>query len=282
MRLHLAVFFLVGCGHARQPSAGGTTAHWRVELATRTLAGADVDDGPTYVSFVVGDAVVLAGQGLGRCSAAERAVCQRRPNGFARLACGGDPHVDRVVCFDVVRHASRLEIVRSEHDADGTGKAGRPATLTLRDEGSLQIGPTEYRNTTYFEAADLASVNVQFAFESATVTPGSEATLGLVARFLALHEEMTKLYIDAYVDDIGVRDYVRRLMALRAMSVATWLVDHGVDCHRLVPVVIDDASRVVCNECPHIAQRARAIELRVAPVREGRSAGDPCHPVALR
>jgi outer membrane protein OmpA-like peptidoglycan-associated protein len=203
-------------------------------------------------------------------------MCPRRSDGIAQLACGGDPHVDRVVCFDVVRHASRLEVVRSAHDVDGTGKSARTATFKLRDEGALAVGPTEYRNTTYFEPGDLASVNVQFSFESA-VAPSSEPTLGLVARVLALHEDVTTLYIDAYVDDIGVRDDVRRLMASRAMSVATWLVDHGVDCHRLAPVVIDDASVVTCNECPHIAQRARGIELRVAPVRDGRPAGDPCH-----
>jgi outer membrane protein OmpA-like peptidoglycan-associated protein len=275
-----ALLFLGACGtsHARHPATATASAHWRVELATQTLAGADVDDGPTYVSFVVGRAAIIAGLGLGQCGVpTKRATCPRRPDGIAQLSCGGDPHVDRVVCFDVVRHASRIEVIRSEHDLDGAGKSGRAVTFALRDQGSLELGPPEYRNTTYFEPGDLASVNVQFSFESATVAQSSEANLGLVARFMALHEEVTTLYIDAYADDIGVRDYARRLMASRAMSVATWLVDHGVDCHRLAPVVIDDASVVTCNDCPHVAKRARGIELRVAPVRDGRPAGDPCH-----
>jgi OOP family OmpA-OmpF porin len=129
---------------------------------------------------------------------------------------------------------------------------------------------------------------VAFATATADLTPEGAAVLGVALDFLRRQPAVTLLRIEAHTDDKGGRDFVLRLQSRRAQVVAAWLVARGVDCRRLLPVVVDDRPPVVCNDCDPGPRPNRHIELHVAtmgdapafgPAPEGSApAGDPCAP----
>jgi hypothetical protein len=158
---------LVGCGAAHAPDVAPHTSaialHWRIDVVTSTAGGADVDDAEPTIALVSEGArvaVVDAGGAAGSCSTTPREdlarVCGARPEGLVtRLVCGGDPHVDRVYCFDAMRAGERVEVVRSEYDVpsvDGPQPAprlierARVGTLDVPAGASLSVGKSESRD----------------------------------------------------------------------------------------------------------------------------------------
>jgi hypothetical protein len=160
---------LFGCGGAMLTAHTPTpqvTLHWRVDTVTRSRNGGDVDDGPLFVALVVSDriaATLPAGRGLGRCttdpSFRSGRVCAEKVVGtlVTRLVCAGDPHVDRVVCFDAVRTGARSEVLRYEYDVpvvDVVDGGPPPPTLVGRTSagwvdlggGDVKVGATEFRD----------------------------------------------------------------------------------------------------------------------------------------
>src|SRR5262249_38315997 len=102
---------------------------------------------------------------------------------------------------------------------------------------------------------------------------------------------VTLLRIEAHTDNKGSRQHSQALSERRALSVAAWLVAHGIDCGRLLPVGVGIDNPIVCNDCPEESRLlARRIEFHIAMVRReapfgppnaGRQpAGDPCKPPA--
>jgi OOP family OmpA-OmpF porin len=129
---------------------------------------------------------------------------------------------------------------------------------------------------------------VHFEVDSPVILGDSDAILERIVRFMAAFPEVTLLRIEAHTDRVGLREHVMKLSSARAVSVAAWLVAHGVDCRRLLPVMVAWDSPLVCNVCPPERRPNRRIELHVAlvdgaapygPPDAGRApAGDPCKP----
>jgi hypothetical protein len=115
---------LASCPGPRTCASSRIEAQWRVETVTQTASGGDVDDAGPDVLFVgvKGEAfVVRLGGAAGTCETdphdALDAVCGARPKGsVTRLACGHDPHVDRVYCFDATRVDEGLLLTRRVFD----------------------------------------------------------------------------------------------------------------------------------------------------------------------
>ena len=66
--------------------------------------------------------------------------------------------------------------------------------------------------------------------------PESEPGLELIRAYLAKQQAITLLRIEGHVTD-GADEQARLALSLkRALSVALWLVERGVECKRLIPV----------------------------------------------
>jgi OOP family OmpA-OmpF porin len=158
----------------------------------------------------------------------------------------------------------------------------------------LRPAPAQQPARVVFPEAQVTSAGVlvlprrvEFRTGSTTLKPEGEAMLERVAQFLSTETAVTSLRIEAHTDNKGLPELVLRLQTQRAKVVASWLVAHGVDCHRLVAVGVDD--RPPCDDCDDgTRRRNRHIEFHVAalngaptfgPAPDGSiPAGDPCAP----
>lgn len=77
---------------------------------------------------------------------------------------------------------------------------------------------------------------IQFETGTANLKPESDAPLQVVKEYIEAKPEITKLRVEGHTDTDGSDADNQTLSQNRANAVAKWLVDHGVDCKRLVPV----------------------------------------------
>ena len=70
--------------------------------------------------------------------------------------------------------------------------------------------------------------------------PESDPVLELVKAYLAAKPMITVLRIEGHTDNLGMAAANQALSEGRALSCARWLVAHGVDCKRLLPVGFAD------------------------------------------
>ena len=107
---------------------------------------------------------------------------------------------------------------------------------------------------------------VIFETGSDQIKPAGESSLQLVKSDLDAHLEVTMLRIEVRNPDL-------KLAQRRAMSVARWLVAHGIDCNRLLPVAFG-GTKAMGVSFVHAAIKGRAIS---RPINGGgQVAGDPC------
>ena len=76
---------------------------------------------------------------------------------------------------------------------------------------------------------------VKFATGSAALSPESDAVLQVVAEYMQRSTDTTLLRIEGHTDNVGGTDPNQKLSEGRALSVANWLVAHGVVCRSLLP-----------------------------------------------
>ncbi|NNN06184.1 MAG: OmpA family protein [Elusimicrobia bacterium] len=69
---------------------------------------------------------------------------------------------------------------------------------------------------------------IQFEFDSDAITPESDPTLDLIAGVVLSNPEL-KIFILAHCDSVGTEDYNLDLSRRRAKSVASYLVQKGID-----------------------------------------------------
>jgi len=128
---------------------------------------------------------------------------------------------------------------------------------------------------------------VAFEVNSGKLAPAGHETLSVVADYLAAKPDVTLLRIEGHTDNGGPAAASQTLSEQRAMSVAKWLVDHGVSCKRLVPVGFGETKPIAANDTPeNKAKNRRVIFINAAlrgrpiggasPDGGGKPAGDPC------
>jgi len=75
-----------------------------------------------------------------------------------------------------------------------------------------------------------------FAPGSSDLLPQNEPGLDLIRAYLAKQPAITLLRIEGHVTD-AADEQARLVLSLkRSLTVALWLVEHGVECKRLIPV----------------------------------------------
>jgi OmpA-OmpF porin, OOP family len=127
---------------------------------------------------------------------------------------------------------------------------------------------------------------VIFAAGSAELSAESDAALQSVKAFLEAKTYITLLRIEGHLAPGGVESSLQTLSEKRAMAVVKWLVAHGIDCKRLLPVGFGTTKPMVANDGPERSANNR-IEFRMAAMRDkaiggmpvdggGKTAGDPC------
>jgi OOP family OmpA-OmpF porin len=96
-----------------------------------------------------------------------------------------------------------------------------PVTFSVTEEGVLEL-----------------SSPVVFAAGEKTLAAESDESLGVVRAFLEGKPQITLLRIEAHTSAASGDEY---LATDRAMAVAVWLAESGIDCKRLIPVGFPNA-----------------------------------------
>jgi OmpA-OmpF porin, OOP family len=91
---------------------------------------------------------------------------------------------------------------------------------------------------------------VTFAVASDRLTPESDTALKLLAEYLTKKKEVTRFRIEGHTDSDGNKADNQRLSEGRALSVARWLVEHGIDCKRLIAVGFGESKPIADNGTP--------------------------------
>ena len=89
---------------------------------------------------------------------------------------------------------------------------------------------------------------VVFDTNKAVIRPGSEKHLKTLLQFLSDHPEVSRLRIEGHTDARASEEKNLELSAQRALSVANWLVDNGVDPIRLIAVGFGESKPLGPND----------------------------------
>jgi OOP family OmpA-OmpF porin len=127
---------------------------------------------------------------------------------------------------------------------------------------------------------------IPFVTGKADLRPESDELLMMVKSFLDAHPEVTLLRIESHSDNRGSSQFNLELTRLRAFAIAQWLVAHGIECSRLVPVGFGETRPIIDERAGATRERSRRIEFHNAaidgaltgPIDGGGSvAGDACN-----
>lgn len=115
---------------------------------------------------------------------------------------------------------------------------------------------------------------IVFETGSANLRPEAEPALAAVQDYLAAKDYISMVRIEGHADDQGLSE-------ARALSVARWLVGHGVACQRLLPVGFGSSKPMYGDErdtrIDVVNAALRGREIGGMPADGGGAvAGDPC------
>jgi OOP family OmpA-OmpF porin len=96
------------------------------------------------------------------------------------------------------------------------------------------------------------------------IRPGSEKVLNTLLQFIQDHPEVTRIRIEGHTDAVASEEFNQKLSARRALSVADWLVDKGVDATKLIAVGFGEARPLGPNENAAGRSENRRTEFHVA------------------
>lgn len=106
----------------------------------------------------------------------------------------------------------------------------------------------------------IALYGIQFDFDSASIKPESDATLGEIARLLSANPQLTILVV-GHTDAAGAFEYNRGLSQKRADAVVASLTAKGVATKRLFPVGVSFAAPIASNATDEGRAKNRRVEL---------------------
>lgn len=108
---------------------------------------------------------------------------------------------------------------------------------------------------------------IVFDTDKATIRAGtSDKVLMTLLQFLTEHPEVTMVRIEGHTDDRGADEHNMDLSARRALAVADWLVDHGIENTRLLAVGFGKTRPIAPNNRSDGMQENRRTEFHVAEV----------------
>lgn len=121
----------------------------------------------------------------------------------------------------------------------------RPLVLLLLVALTFSVAPARAEETTQALRRDghemVLPQPLVFAPGTPDLLPQSEPGLDLIHAYMAKQPAITLLRIEGHVTD-AADEQARLVLSLkRSLAVALWLVEHGVECKRLVPVGFGDS-----------------------------------------
>jgi len=108
--------------------------------------------------------------------------------------------------------------------------------------------------------ADVVLQDVNFEFDSATLTSRAEQILDGVAEKLRANENV-RVRLEGYTDSIGTESYNEDLSQRRADSVADYLAGQGIDPERMRTIGYGEAQPIATNETAEGRAQNRRVEL---------------------
>ncbi|MEZ4398757.1 MAG: OmpA family protein [Kofleriaceae bacterium] len=108
--------------------------------------------------------------------------------------------------------------------------------------------PLEPATATLTGGEIVVSAPVVYETGSADIAPAGEPALVAVDELLDAKPDVTLIRIEVHTDASGADAFNQRMSEQRALAVARWLVAHGVDCHRLIPVGFGETKPVDSNQ----------------------------------
>ena len=115
---------------------------------------------------------------------------------------------------------------------------------------------------------------IVFQTDKAIIRPESEAVLQKLLTFLKDRPDVTRIRIEGHTDSRASNEHNQELSAKRALAVADWLVDRGVDHLRLVAAGYGEDKPIAPNELADGRSENRRTEFHVMEV-NGRPYGPP-------
>jgi OmpA-OmpF porin, OOP family len=119
---------------------------------------------------------------------------------------------------------------------------------------------------------------VVFDTAKATLRPESDRVLKQLLEYLQANPDVSRVRLEGHTDDRGSDEYNQGLSERRAIAVADWLVDHGLDNMRLLAVAFGESRPMRTNGTSEGRQENRRTEFHVAEVGGTRFLGrDPAN-----
>lgn len=166
---------------------------------------------------------------------------------------------------------------------DGSSGTGREVTHTYREPGNYRAKLTVTDNRGLEASTNVAVLaekpaakpapppapkrrivlrGVNFAFDSAMLTPDAQVTLE--AAIEALRESPgTRITVAGYTDSVGAEDYNQSLSQRRAQAVADYLEKGGIDASKLSVRGFGESDPVASNETADGRAQNRRVSLDV-------------------
>ncbi|AKT43115.1 uncharacterized protein CMC5_073430 [Chondromyces crocatus] len=116
------------------------------------------------------------------------------------------------------------------------------------------------------EAQIFIEGKIVFDTGKAIIRPGSEKVLKTLLQFMSDHPEVSRLRIEGHTDARDSEDKNLELSAQRALAVAHWMVDQGVDPIRLLAVGFGEDKPLAPNALASGRSDNRRVEFHVAEV----------------
>lgn len=129
--------------------------------------------------------------------------------------------------------------------------------------------------------------HIMFRTGTADIDPVSDVVLEVVLDYLNAKPEVTLLRIEGHTDSDGSPPANQTLSERRALAVAHWLADAGIDCRRLVAVGFGETKPLAPNNSAENKAMNRRVDFVNASINGkavggratdggGRIAGDSC------
>lgn len=250
----LTMMFLAACASQDQRASGN---YLMCSIGGAIVGGAGVG-AISGGAGAVGGAATGAQLGLLLCDQGEKPepmmaapVCDVPPPAGALTdenGCAFDSDNDGVVDgIDMCRNTPEgVEVDRLgcplDSDRDGTPDykdlcPGTPLGVIVDADGCPLVGENI-----------LSLTGVNFAFDSAALTPEAEMTLDEAVALMKETDEVLEVRVEGHTDSIGSEQYNMDLSQRRAESVVQYLADNGVNSTRLIPVGMGEGFPVANND----------------------------------
>lgn len=151
--------------------------------------------------------------------------------------------------YEVFRKVKELQFLDAE-------------VFALREENLMDLSQLDMASLEELNHSKLRTSAIHFAYKSAALQPDSDPVLQQVIDLMRQHPEV-QLVIEAHTDNIGGRTYNMMLSQERAASVVQYLVEHGVDPLRLVPVGHGKNHPIASNKTETGRSQNRRVEFRM-------------------